>query len=69
MNKNIMALLHRAAITTTKDVLPNINHMQATEITPSSDGMVPSAAELRYLQQAHYNASCSRKDNSITAGG
>jgi len=27
-----------------KDVLPNTNRTQATEITPGSDGMVPSAA-------------------------
>jgi len=35
--------------TTTKDVLPNINRMQAAEIIPGSDGVVPSAAALRYL--------------------
>jgi len=30
--------------TRAKDVLPNINRTQAAEITPGSDGMVPSAA-------------------------
>ena len=35
-----------------KDVLQNTNRMQAAEITPSSDGMVPSAAAWRHLQQA-----------------
>jgi len=29
------------------------NHMEAAEITPSSDGMVPSAVAWRYLQPAH----------------
>jgi len=27
-----------------KDVSPNVNHTQAAEITPGSNGMVPSAA-------------------------
>ena len=30
----------------------NINRMQAAEITPGSDGMVPSAAAWRYLHRA-----------------
>ena len=34
------------ARTRAKDVLPIINHMQATEITPGSNRMVPSAADL-----------------------
>ena len=41
---------------------------QAAEITPGSDGMVPSAADWR-LQQARYNASCRRIDHSVAAGG
>jgi len=38
--------------TRAKDVLPNINRTQAPEITPGSDGMVPSAHARRYLQSA-----------------
>jgi len=36
---------------------------------PCSDRMVPSASAWRYLHWAHYNASCSRTDHSVTAGG
>ena len=32
--------------------LPNTNRTQAAEITPGSDGMVPSAAAWRYLQRS-----------------
>ena len=38
--------------TRAKDVLPNINRTQAPEITPGSDGMVPSGGASRYLQLA-----------------
>jgi len=34
------------------DVSPNIDRTQAAEIVPGSDGMVPSAAAWRHLQQA-----------------
>jgi len=40
-------------LTRAKDVLPNINRTQAPEITPDSNGMVPSAADARCLQPAH----------------
>jgi len=44
------------------------NCTQATKITPSSDGVVPSAAAWRCLQRARYNSSCSRTDHSVTVG-
>jgi len=37
-------------ITRAKDVLLNINHMQAAEIPPGSNGMAPCAAAWRCLQ-------------------
>jgi len=43
------------------------NRTQAVEITPSSNGMVLSAAAWRCLQRVHDNASCSRTDHSFAA--
>jgi len=57
------------SVTRAKDVLLNTNHTQAAEITPASNGMIPSAAAWRCLQRARYNASCSRTDHSFAAGG
>jgi len=55
--------------TRTRDVLPYINRTQAAEVTPGSDGMIPSAAAWRHLQRARYNASCSKTDHSVAAEG
>jgi len=47
-----------------KDVLPNINHRKAAEITPGSNGMVTSAAEWRHLQPARSIPSLAGGDKS-----
>jgi len=41
-NRTLRSLLH--VVTIAKDVLPNIHRTQAADITPGSNGMVPSAA-------------------------
>jgi len=43
--------------------------MQAAEITPGSDGMVPCAAAWRYFKRARYNASGSRTGHFVAAWG
>jgi len=53
MTSVYLATTIHVVTTRAKDVLPNINHMQASKVTPGSDGMVPSAAAWRCLQQAH----------------
>ena len=52
--------------TRAKDVLPNIDRTQVAEITPppGSDGMVPSAGALRYLQRARFISSLPGSDGS-----
>jgi len=45
--------------------LSNINRTQAAEITPGSDGMIPSAAAWRYLRRARSMPSLSGGDGSV----
>jgi len=48
-NKRVMKKV--TTVTRAKSVLPNMHNAQAAEITPGSDGMVPSAGAWRYLQR------------------